>query len=94
MEDMVRRTARTPASIDQRVVTGDPAAEIARVASTVDADLIVLGITRRGPVSRRLLGATASRLMRLAGRRSILVVPESPAGAASEADGLARSLAA
>jgi nucleotide-binding universal stress UspA family protein len=94
MEEVLRRAAATPAPIDLQVVTGDPAAEIARAASTVDADLIVLGITRRGALSRRIVGATASRVMQLAGRHPILVVPEPAAGAASEADALARSLAA
>jgi nucleotide-binding universal stress UspA family protein len=58
-----------------RVVSGAAATEIARVASEIDADLIVLGVTRRGAMSRRIFGSTAARVMRVSGH-PMLVVPE------------------
>jgi nucleotide-binding universal stress UspA family protein len=58
-----------------RVLTGDPASAIARFADGVHADLIVVGLTRRGAVSRVVFGATAARLMRVASQ-PVLVIPE------------------
>ena len=58
-----------------RVVTGDPAAEISRVAAEVDADRILLGVTARGAIGRRLFGSTAARVMRKAGR-PVLATPQ------------------
>jgi len=65
------------ASIDvrARVVSGVPAEQIARVSREIDADLVVMGVTARGAIGRRLLGSTAVRVMRSAGR-PILVIPE------------------
>lgn len=43
-------------------VRGDPSAVIARIARERDIDAVVLGMTRRPRVARRLLGCTAVRL--------------------------------
>jgi nucleotide-binding universal stress UspA family protein len=63
-----------------RVVAGDAAAEIARIAADVDADLIVMGVTPRGAVARMLAGDTAARVMRIAAR-PVLAVPASVSAA-------------
>jgi len=77
-----------PSSLDPntqvraRMLSGDASTEIARLASDIDADLIVLGVTRRGVVSRTVFGATAARLMRVSDR-PILAVPQTAAATAS-----------
>jgi nucleotide-binding universal stress UspA family protein len=75
LHDAVPVEARTTADVRARVVSGTPAVEIARFASEVDADLIVLGVTSRGAIGRTLIGSTAARVIRFAGR-PVLAVPE------------------
>jgi nucleotide-binding universal stress UspA family protein len=58
-----------------RVVSGTPATEIVRIASEIEADLIVIGVTSRGAIGRKLIGSTAARVIRTAGR-PLLAVPE------------------
>jgi nucleotide-binding universal stress UspA family protein len=65
--------ARTSRNVHARVVAGDVSAEISRVAAEVGADVILVGITRRG-VLGRLFGSTAARVIRSAGR-PVLTVP-------------------
>lgn len=45
------------------VTTGNPAHELAEIAETHRADLVVLGATRRGRIARALLGSTTSGLL-------------------------------
>jgi nucleotide-binding universal stress UspA family protein len=71
----VRLHVSPDTQVRARVVTGGAAIGIARVATEIDADLIVLGVTRRSEISRRIFGSTAARVMR-ATERPILVVPE------------------
>jgi nucleotide-binding universal stress UspA family protein len=59
-----------------RVSIGDPPTEIARIAAEVAADLIVVGVTRRGALSRLVYGATAARVSRVAAQQ-VLAVPQS-----------------
>jgi nucleotide-binding universal stress UspA family protein len=61
--------------VHARVVTGEPTAEIARVAAEVGADLILVGVTARGPIGRLIMGSTAARVIRSAGR-PVLAIPE------------------
>jgi nucleotide-binding universal stress UspA family protein len=68
---------RTSGRVHVRVVTGDPAVEIGRIAADVNADLIVVGVTSRGALGRRVFGSTATRVIRTAGR-PVLAVPEIP----------------
>jgi nucleotide-binding universal stress UspA family protein len=75
LQGVVPRDATTGAQIHTRVVTGDPPAEIARIAAETDADAIVVGVARRGAFSRKLFGSTAARVMRIAGR-PVVAVPE------------------
>ena len=56
-------------------MTGDPSTEIARVATELDADLILVGVTPRGAIGRRIFGSTAARVIRTAGR-PVLALPE------------------
>lgn len=79
LQDAVPVEARTTAEVRARVVSGTPAAEIARIASEVDADLVVVGVTSRGAIGRKLLGSTATRVIRSAGR-PVLAVPEQALG--------------
>ena len=61
--------------VHARVVTGDAAASIARVAEETDADLILMGVTARGALGRLLFGSTAARVLRTAGR-PVLAIPQ------------------
>ncbi len=66
--------ARTTADIRVRVVAGTPATEIARIASEVGADLVVMGVSALGALGRPLNDSTAARVIRSAGR-PVLAVP-------------------
>jgi nucleotide-binding universal stress UspA family protein len=86
LQASIPRDKKKSGRFQVRVVTGDPAAQIARIGADVNADVIVVGVTSRNAVSRRLFGATASRVMRIAGR-PVLAVPEGvrrPMSAAAE----------
>ena len=48
---------RTPADVD------DSAEELIRIAETTDADFIVIGLRRRSPVGKLLLGSNAQRVL-------------------------------
>ena len=66
---------RSRASIHTRVVVGDPTTEISRVVDGIGADVLIVGVPKRGVVSRALFGTTASRLLRLA-TVPMLAVPD------------------
>jgi nucleotide-binding universal stress UspA family protein len=86
LNDSLPPSPHPTTQVRARVVSGDASTEIARLASNIDADLIVLGVTRRGVMSRTLFGATAARLMRVSDR-PILAVPQTAAvSAASRLD--------
>jgi nucleotide-binding universal stress UspA family protein len=74
LQDAIPLNSRTAERIHARVVTGDSSTEITRIAADLDADLIVVGVTLRGAIGRRIFGATAARLIRTAGR-PVLAVP-------------------
>ena len=75
LPDVIPAAARASGKVHARVLTGDPAAGISRVAAEVDADLIVVGVTTRGAIGRLLLGSTTARVLRTAGR-PVLAVPQ------------------
>ena len=75
LQDTMAANAKTSRKVHARVVTGDPSTEIARVATDVDADLILVGATTRGAIGRRLFGSTAARVIRTA-ERPVLAIPE------------------
>ena len=68
-------SGHTPAAIDARVLLGDTTTEISRVVDSIGADLLVVGVPKRGVVSRALFGTTAARLLRVI-RVPMLAVPE------------------
>ena len=71
---------QTPAAIHTRVLVGDVTTEITGLVGSVGGDLLIVGVPARGPLSRTLFGATASRLLRVS-RVPVLVVPDrAPAG--------------
>jgi nucleotide-binding universal stress UspA family protein len=67
--------AQTSAAIHTRVLLGDTTTEISRAIDTIGADVLVVGVPKRGLVSRALFGTTASRLLR-AIRIPLLAVPD------------------
>ena len=64
----------TSSKIHARVVVGDPAAEIARVAAEAGADVILVGVTPRGVIRRLFGGSTAARVVRHS-RVPVLAIP-------------------
>jgi nucleotide-binding universal stress UspA family protein len=72
LADLARR--QTAAAIHTSVLLGDAAIEISRVVGGIGADLLVVGASKRGVVSRALFGTTAARLLR-AIRVPMLAVP-------------------
>jgi nucleotide-binding universal stress UspA family protein len=75
MQEAVPLEARTRSEVRARTVSGAPATEIVRTAAEIDADLIVMGVTARGAIGRKLIGSTTARVIRSAGR-PVLAVPE------------------
>jgi nucleotide-binding universal stress UspA family protein len=75
LQECVPSELKGATSLRARVVSGAPAEQIARVSREIDADLIVMGVTGRGAIGRRLLGSTAVRVIRSAGR-PVLAIPE------------------
>ncbi len=65
----------TPAAIDVRVLLGQTATQISRVVDNIGADLLVVGVPKRGVVGRAVFGSTAARLLRVS-RVPMLAVPE------------------
>jgi nucleotide-binding universal stress UspA family protein len=76
LQQVIPPEARQSGSVHARVVIGTPSDEIVRIADEARADLIVMGVTSRGAIGRRLIGSTAARVMRRA-RCGVLAVPES-----------------
>ena len=75
LQDIAAKVANSSGRVHSRVVTGDPSIEIVRVAADIDADVIVLGVTSRGAIGRRVVPSTALRVIRTAGR-PVLAIPE------------------
>ena len=77
----VRRS--TPAAVHSRVLVGDTTIEISRAVEGIGADLLVVGVPKRGVVSRAVFGTTAARLLRLS-RVPVLAVPEARSASAHQ----------
>ncbi len=75
LQEVIPPAERKSERVHLRVVTGDPAVEIGRIAADVNAALIVVGVTSRDAIGRRVFGSTATRVIRAAGR-PVLAVPE------------------
>jgi nucleotide-binding universal stress UspA family protein len=69
--------------LDDQVVTGNPATELARAAEAPDVGLVVVGSSGKGAVARAMLGSVASRLVRTC-PKPLVVVPELSPSAGSE----------
>jgi len=80
------------AEIDTRVLLGDTTTEIARVVASIGADLLVVGVPKRGILSRALFGMTAARVLRRIDIPLLAVPDVQTAGADQE--GIALQLAA
>ena len=75
LQDTAAKAAKSSGRVHTRVATGNPSTEIVRVAAEIEADVIVLGVTSRGAIGRRVVPSTAVRVIRTAGR-PILAIPE------------------
>lgn len=73
-----RMKRRTSGAVLTRVLIGDPSTEIKTVVDATDVDVLVVGVSTRGLVSRALFGTTGARLLR-ANRVPLLAVPASSA---------------
>ena len=98
IEDMQRRLRTlipeertSQAAIDVHVVRGDAATEIAEIVDSIGADLLVVGVTKRGILSRALFGSTAVRLLKVT-PVPMLAVPD--LGPSAEEESTALQLAA
>jgi nucleotide-binding universal stress UspA family protein len=65
MDDIRRQLEGSGLSFDLRqLVRGfEPSEDLIRVAEEVDADLIVIGLRRRTPVGKLILGSNAQRVL-------------------------------
>ena len=75
LQEAVATAQPRTASVRARVAIGRTSVEIERIAAELEADLIVLGVRRRGAIGRAVLGATAIDVLR-SSRRPVLAVPE------------------
>jgi nucleotide-binding universal stress UspA family protein len=73
LEAQVSRFAEDPSRIAIHALPGVPHARLSSFASEVEADLLVVGATRRGRIWREILGTTAERVLRAA-RVPVLVL--------------------
>ncbi len=62
-----------PAELRQANAGNDVADELDDIATEVDADLIVIGLRRRSPVGKLILGSAASRILLTVGHPVLTV---------------------
>jgi nucleotide-binding universal stress UspA family protein len=94
LQGTISTHATRPGTVRARVASGDPSTEIARVAEEVDADMILVGVTPRGAIGRRVFGSTAARVIRTAAR-PVLAIPErGEEGLGAESEGSQLAIAA
>ncbi|SCF38914.1 Nucleotide-binding universal stress protein, UspA family [Micromonospora purpureochromogenes] len=67
--------AGVDAEIRQDAHAGDLADEVVRVADVVDASVIVIGLRRRSPVGKLIMGSAAQRILLDADRPVLAVKP-------------------
>lgn len=63
-----------------RVLSGTPLAVIGHEAEALDAGLVILGARGMSFLRHAVLGTTAARLLRMSGRRPVLMVRQPPRG--------------
>ena len=71
---IVAEGRRRGIEVSTRLTEGNAAEKILKSAEEVDADLVLIGMTRKGVIERTLTGATAERVVREA-RVPVLCVP-------------------
>lgn len=69
------RAAGVPLDFRQEPHAGDLAGEVLRTAEEVDASVIVIGLRRRSPVGKLLMGSSAQRILLDADRPVLAVKP-------------------
>ncbi|GAA4736117.1 universal stress protein [Modestobacter marinus] len=74
------RTDGVALEVRQTPHTGDLADSVLRVAEEADASLIVIGLRRRSPVGKLLMGSSAQRILLDADRPVLAVKPHPSAG--------------
>jgi nucleotide-binding universal stress UspA family protein len=77
--ELVRRAQEEGVDVEvhQDAHDGDLSDEVVRVAEAVDASVIVIGLRRRSPVGKLLMGSTAQRILLDAERPVLAVKPRS-----------------
>ena len=77
--ELTRRAEQAGVAVEVRqdAHDGDLADEVVRVADAVDASVIVIGLRRRSPVGKLLMGSTAQRILLDADRPVLAVKPHS-----------------
>jgi nucleotide-binding universal stress UspA family protein len=75
--DMVQRATAAGVDVEVRqdAHTGDLADEVVRVAEDLDVSVIVIGLRRRSPVGKLIMGSTAQRILLDADRPVLAVKP-------------------
>lgn len=71
--DIARRAADLDVDYEKRCCHGIPHQEIVRYADQIDADLIVLGYQGQTHDDRKVLGNVSDRVVRTAGRPTLIV---------------------
>jgi nucleotide-binding universal stress UspA family protein len=61
--------------VHQEAHAGDLSDEVVRVAGAVDAAVIVIGLRKRSPVGKLLMGSTAQRILLDSDRPVLAVKP-------------------
>lgn len=79
----------TSRQVHVRVVVGDLSTGISRVARESDADVILVGVTRRGTIGRLFIGSTAVRVIRAAGVAVLAMPQHQPVPSLPDEGGLA-----
>ena len=79
VEQLTKRAEATSVHLDVRQTphSGDLADEVVRVAEEIDASVIVIGLRRRTPVGKLLMGSSAQRILLDADRPVLAVKPVS-----------------
>ena len=75
--ELTRRAEEAGVTLDvrQEAHEGDLADEVVGVAEAVDASVIVIGLRRRSPVGKLLMGSSAQRILLHADRPVLAVKP-------------------
>jgi nucleotide-binding universal stress UspA family protein len=81
VDDLTARAkeAGVRADVRQTAHSGDLSDEVVRVAQESDASVIVIGLRRRSPVGKLLMGSTAQRILLDADRPVLAVKPHAGA---------------